>query len=72
MIAACSTQSRVVRTERTYEAPTGEGPVVRTESSERRTETKQEGGVLSGTVDIVGKTIALPFKAVGGLIDVIF
>jgi hypothetical protein len=50
-----------------------ESAVVRkTESTERRTETRQEGGLISGTVDIVGKTVALPFKVVGGLIDVIF
>jgi hypothetical protein len=60
-----------VSTERTYEDP--DSPVVRTERTERRTETtREEGGVLSGTVDIVGKTIALPFRAAGGLIDVIF
>jgi hypothetical protein len=63
----------VVRTETAYEEPTAESAVVRkTESTERRTETRQEGGLISGTVDIVGKTVALPFKVVGGLIDVIF
>ena len=73
MIAGCATQTRVVKTETTYEEPTAESAVVRkTESTERRTETRQEGGLISGTVDIVGKTVALPFKVVGGLIDVIF
>ena len=70
MIAACATHTRVVTTERTYEDP--ESPVVRTERTERRTETTREGGVLSGTVDVVGKTIALPFRAAGRLIDAIF
>jgi hypothetical protein len=73
VIAGCATQTRVVRTETAYEQPTAESTVVRkTESTERRTETRQEGGLISGTVDIVGKTVALPFKVVGGLIDVIF
>jgi hypothetical protein len=63
----------VVKTETTYEEPTAESAGVRkTESTERRTETRQEGGLISGTVDIVGKTVALPFKVVGGLIDVVF
>ena len=70
LIVGCATQTRVVTTERTYEDPYS--PAVRTETTERRTETTREGGVLSGTVDVVGKTLALPFRAAGGLIDAIF
>jgi hypothetical protein len=63
----CSTHSRTVTTE-TREYPP---------SAERRTETTTEtrsesGGVLSSTVDVVGEVIALPFRAVGGLIRGIF
>ncbi len=78
LIAGCSTQSKTVKTETVYdpavtEEPTVENIVVKkTESTESRTETKPPQGLLSGTVDIVGKTIALPFKVVGGLIDVVF
>jgi hypothetical protein len=42
-------------------------------TTETHTETQREsGGILSGAVDVVGKTIALPFRAVGGLVDLIF
>ena len=72
----CATQSRTVRTETTYEpvpAYASEAPTARTTTTETHTETQQEsGGLLSGTVDIVGKTIALPFRVVGGLVDLVF
>jgi hypothetical protein len=64
----CSTHSRTVTTESREYPP----------SVERRTETTTEtrsesgGGVLSSTVDVVGEVIALPFRAVGGLIRGIF
>jgi hypothetical protein len=63
----CSSHSRTVTTE-TREYPP---------SVERRTETTTEtrsesGGVLSSTVDVVGEVLALPFRAVGGLIRGIF
>jgi len=72
--SACSTQSRTVRTE-TYETAQDRatGPVVtRTETTETEKSSTESGGVISGTVDIVGKTLALPFRAVGGLIDLAF
>ena len=78
VLVGCSTTNRTVRTETAYEpvrtsAPASESTVVRTESKETtETRSEPEGGILSGTLDIVGKTLALPFKAVGGLIDVIF
>ena len=63
----CSTHSRTVTTE-TRDYPAG---VDRT--TETTTETRSEsGGVLSSTVDVVGEAIALPFRAVGGLIRGIF
>jgi len=44
VIAGCATHTRVVKTETTYEEPTAESAVVRkTESTERRTETRREG-----------------------------
>lgn len=78
VVGACSTQTRTVRTETVYDPETTERPVAehavvrKSESTETRTDVKQPQGLLSGAVDIVGKTIALPFKVVGGLIDVVF
>ena len=61
----CSTHSRTVTTE-TREYPSDRSVDRRTETT---TETRGEsGGVLSSTVDVVGEVIALPFRAVGGLI----
>ena len=76
LFVGCATQSRTVRTETTYEpvphSTTAEARA-RTTTTETHTETQQEsGGVLSGTVDLVGKTIALPFRVVGGLVDLVF
>ena len=76
LMSACSTQSRTVRTESfetTNATNTTSGPVVRkTETIETEKSSTESGGVISGTVDIVGKTLALPFRAVGGLIDLAF
>jgi hypothetical protein len=47
--------------------------ISRTETTESESSNSESsGGIISGTVDIVGKTLALPFRAVGGLIDLIF
>jgi len=65
----CSTQTRTVTTE-TREYPSDRTVDRRTETT---TETRGEsGGVLSSTVDVVGEVLALPFRAVGGLIRGIF
>jgi hypothetical protein len=47
---------------------------VERETTTKTTETPEgsSGGVLSGTVNVAGEIIALPFRAVGGLIRVIF
>jgi hypothetical protein len=71
----CATQSRTVTTETTYDpAPASASAQTTTRTTtETHTETQEEsGGILSGTVDVVGKAIALPFRAVGGLVDLIF
>jgi len=77
--SACATHSRTVTRETTeyYEDRRVADPVV-----ERRTETTQttrvekdpeeSGGLVSGTVNAVGEIVALPFRAVGGLIRAIF
>jgi hypothetical protein len=74
LLAGCATQTRTVRTETTYEPAPGEPRAEATTrtTTETSSSTEQEGGVVSGAVDIVGKTIALPFRAVGGLVDLIF
>jgi len=47
--------------------------VVERETTVKTTETQDgSGGILSGTVNVIGEVIALPFRAVGGLIRVIF
>jgi uncharacterized lipoprotein YajG len=75
LLASCATQTRTVTTETTY-APASTSATAQTTSrttTETQTEPQQEsGGLLSGTVDVIGKTIALPFRVVGGLVDVIF
>ena len=75
LFTACATQTRTVRTETTYE-PAPAASTTQTTSrttTESHTQTQEEsGGILSGTVDVVGKVIALPFRAVGGLVDLIF
>jgi predicted small secreted protein len=69
-LAACSTQRTVTR-DVAYDRRTGEPVTV-----ERETTTTTDGtestGVLSGTVNVIGEVIALPFRAVGGLLRAIF
>ena len=68
--AACSTQRTDTR-EVTYDQRTGEPITVekRTTTTESTTE---DTGVLSGTVNVIGEVISLPFRAVGGLVRAIF
>ncbi len=81
----CSTYSKTVTTDTvqypaesdyrvadTYER-SREPVVVEKKTEETTAETKREsGGLLSGTVHVIGETLALPFRAVGGLLGVIF
>ena len=81
VLSACSTQSaKTVESERTvhYAAATDldpSQPVVTEKQTTKTEETKSEGqsvGLLSGTVHVVGEAIALPFRAVAGLINLVF
>jgi hypothetical protein len=36
------------------------------------TEAQEDTGVVSGTVNVIGEVISLPFRAVGGLVRAIF
>ncbi len=83
--AGCSTYSKTSRTE-TVQYPAEsvqdftdsdrsvkEPVVVESKSEETTTEAKGESaGLLSGTMHVVGQALALPFRAVGGLIGLVF
>lgn len=70
--AGCASNSRTVRTE-TTRYPTAGPVVVEKETTVTATNTQESsGGVISGTVNVIGEIIALPFRAVGGLLSAIF
>jgi hypothetical protein len=70
LAVACSTQRRVdtVYYEDRY---TGE-PVVVERHTATESSTSNDTGVISGTFNVLGEIIALPFRAVGGLVRAIF
>ena len=82
ILAGCSTQStKTVETDKTvhYTAETDPGqarPVLTEERSSKTEETKKSDGpsvgLLSGSVHVVGEALALPFRAVAGLINLAF
>jgi hypothetical protein len=68
---ACSTQ-RTVTHDVQYDRRTGEPVTVERETTTTTSTTSEDTGVLSGTVNVIGEVISLPFSAVGGLIRAIF
>jgi hypothetical protein len=72
LTVGCATNAKTVKTEATtYGA--GTPTTVERETTVTTTESpEQSGGVLSGTVNVIGEVIALPFRAVGGLVGAIF
>jgi len=77
LVAGCASHTRTVRTDVvTY--PDGTGYRTAPPVVERQTTTTETtsaggcGGVLSCTVDVTGEVVALPFRAVGGLLSAIF
>ncbi len=70
LMVGCSTHREVTR-DVEYDARTGEPVRVERETT-TTTDTTEDTGVLSGTVHVIGETLALPFRAVGGLIRTIF
>ena len=70
LMVSCSTQRTVTR-DVEYDARTGEPVRVERETT-TTTDTTQDTGVLSGTVNVIGEVISLPFRAVGGLVRAIF
>jgi outer membrane lipoprotein-sorting protein len=46
--------------------------VERHSTTTTETSTNEDTGVVSGTVNVIGEVLALPFRAVGGLIRALF
>jgi hypothetical protein len=68
IFVGCSSQPTVTK-EVTYDDRTGRPVTIQRETT---TSGSEDEGVLSGTVNAVGEVIALPFRAVGGLLRAIF
>ncbi len=70
--SGCATSNtKIVRTETTA-YPAGETTVQKETTVTTTPAPESSGGVLSGTVNVVGEVLALPFRAVGGLLSAIF
>jgi hypothetical protein len=70
--AGCASNTKTVRTETSMHRA-GEPAVVERETVIKTSEPpERSGGLLSGTVNVVGEVLALPFRAAGGLIRVVF
>jgi len=81
VLNGCSTQTaKTVETENTVQHaaerdPARQEPVITEKHTTKTEETKGQGqsaGLLSGTVNVVGQAIALPFRLVAGLIELAF
>ena len=70
LAGGCSTH-RTTTQEVAYDSRTGEPVTVQRETT-TTTDTTQDSGVISGTFNVIGEVIALPFRAVGGLVRAIF
>jgi hypothetical protein len=72
LTVACTTHQRTTRDTVQYEdRRTGEPVAVERETT-TESSTSENGGILSGTVNVIGEVIALPFRAVAGLVRAIF
>lgn len=69
--AGCSTH-RTTTDEVAYDQRTGEPVTVERRTTTTNESTTEDTGILSGTVNVIGEVIALPFRAVGGLVRAIF
>lgn len=69
-LAGCSTHRTETR-EVAYDQRSGE-PVTVEKQTTTTTDSTEDTGVLSGTVNVIGEVISLPFRAVGGLVRAIF
>lgn len=67
----CASTTARTTTE-TVQRPGPRPDTVERETTTTTTETPRPGGILSGTVDLLGEILSLPFRIVGGLIRIIF
>lgn len=84
ILTGCATQTTTTKTVKNETVQHSPGPtenkaepavVEKQQTTETTTQTTEEGksgGLLSGTVHAVGQVLALPFRAVGGLISLVF
>jgi hypothetical protein len=72
LTVACATHQRVERETVQYEDRRTTEPVEVERRSTTETSSEDNGGILSGTVNVIGEVIALPFRAVAGLVRAIF
>lgn len=80
LLAGCATQTttKTVKTETIIQhakettEDTAEPVAVERQTTETTTTEGQSVGLLSGAVHVAGQVLALPFRAVGGLISSIF
>jgi hypothetical protein len=75
LAGACATHRTVERDTVQYiqeDRLTGEPVRVERETTATETSTSEDTGIISGTVNVLGEVIALPFRAVAGLIRAIF
>jgi hypothetical protein len=70
----CATQSSTETVKKeTVQYPAEQAQYQRTTEKSETTKTEENsGGVLSSSVNIVGDVLALPFRAVAGLFEVLF
>ena len=63
-------------TTHTVERPATNGDAAATQTETTTTETHETSGpgvgIVSGTVHVIGMVLALPFKIIGGLLELIF
>ena len=68
-LAACVTHQRT-ETVQYEDRRTGDPVVVERTTTDRPT--SEDSGLISGTGNVIGEVIALPFRAVGGLVRALF
>jgi hypothetical protein len=75
LVGGCATHQRVQTDSVQYEDQQRAGDPVTVErrtTTTTQTSASEDSGVLSGTVNVIGEVLALPFRAVGGLLRAIF
>ena len=70
LAGGCATHQRTETVQ--YENRRAGDPVAVERTTTTETTAAEDSGVLSGTVNVVGEVLALPFRAVGGLLRALF